>query len=133
MYLSEANPTTATILIIAGDQNAVAGTEMIVDELEFIDVIAGLTEQKTSDAIQVSPNPANDLLNISVNLDHQSKMNIAIYDIQGKVVCTSLRSDLMMGEQRVQLPISNYPSGLYMYAIETSTGILHGKFTVIHE
>jgi hypothetical protein len=73
--------------------------------------------------VKVYPNPANSSTNISLNLKNSSEVEVAVFDLSGKVL-SSRNYGLLNGNTLLPLSINNMSSGVYI--IETS---INGKKT----
>jgi hypothetical protein len=76
------------------------------------------------------PNPANAEVNLLLELANNSKVDLDIYDMNGKVVYTSHVADVAAGRQVMSVPTSNFATGVYNVRIETGTGILTDRLTI---
>ncbi len=66
------------------------------------------------------PNPFNPITTIKFNLPIKDKIDIGIYDIQGKRLSTLLNQILEVGEHKIKFNGANIPSGVYFYKLTTS-------------
>lgn len=65
---------------------------------------------------QVYPNPADDLINVEMNIDPQQEILMELRDLTGKTIKT-LR--LNTNEKIASLPIENIPPGIYLIQIQS--------------
>lgn len=65
------------------------------------------------------PNPFNPTTKIKFDLPKSSNVKLSVYDIQGKLMQTLVQGVLTPGSYRTELNASNYPSGIYVYRLET--------------
>jgi hypothetical protein len=79
------------------------------------------TKQWNAQSIKITPNPAEDYLNIQCGKDIQS---IEIVDLKG---CSIQRITPIRGE-KVAADISNLPCGIYMVVLTSQNGTLSEKF-----
>lgn len=86
---------------------------------------------KNNTAVQVYPNPVNDLLTINFTLPQSQTLVAAIYDVTGKLVQqTTFQS--VVGNNQLSLPTASLNNGLYTLRI-TGTGVLaNAKIVVAH-
>jgi hypothetical protein len=73
----------------------------------------------TSDA-KVYPIPANDVLNIIATVDHTQNVQIALLDIQGRVIMS--QSVMAIQQLNQKVPVSNIPSGNYLLQLKGDKG-----------
>lgn len=84
-----------------------------------------LFEVKSEDhAISVYPNPAKDVVNISV-LDDAKILAVSLYDITGKILET-----LDVTKETITHNISNLNNGQYIYTIKTNSGVIIKRLVV---
>lgn len=82
------------------------------DESDF-NVPVGIAENTTEfGSVGVYPNPANDVLNVNVNLNSNDNAVITMYNALGQAVITETR-EMNAGLNSVQLNTSNLESGVY--------------------
>ncbi|PCJ64317.1 MAG: hypothetical protein COA58_13260 [Bacteroidetes bacterium] len=85
--------------------------------IELTTTTAGIkSENATSTAIQIFPNPANDKINIATQNLNEGDVMYFIYDITGKEV---YRSSLVVDKS---IDISSFNSGVYYVKMKTSNG-----------
>jgi len=63
------------------------------------------------------PNPANGITTISYNVPKTGKVHFMMLNLVGELVYEE-RGNVSSGLQRVELDVSNMPSGVYYYAVE---------------
>jgi len=81
------------------------------------DCLLGLTENELQEAVQVFPNPVQDILTI-ISPKNIAITKILVYEALGKLALTSNSS---------QLNVSNLTNGLFLVKIETDKGVLIKK------
>lgn len=72
---------------------------------------------------QLYPNPVNSMLHLVTDL--QTSMDVAIYDISGKLV---YNQEIKQGFNQEEINISNLKSGVYNLTISTDKGMTSQKF-----
>jgi len=77
------------------------------------------TQDFLSEKFNVFPNPATDIVNIS-NSDDIDIKGVNVYDVSGKLV----KSNFYTNQTNVQLNISTFASGLYVFSIKTENGTI---------
>ena len=68
------------------------------------------------------PDPFNPSTTINFDLPVDSKVNLLIYDITGRLVSELLNSEFKAGYNSVKFNASNFSSGVYFYSINASSG-----------
>jgi hypothetical protein len=100
--------------------------EAIIEEPEE-DQAEGNSGIETS----VYPNPFNPTTTINYTLPEEGKVNIKIYDVLGREVETLVNEIRTAGTHSVEFNASHLPSGVYLYKIETSQGMLTKKMLLL--
>lgn len=78
--------------------------------------------------MQVYPNPTNNVLNVALNLDLASTIDIQIVNAAGAVVA-QWRDQGLQG-QMISLNVSDLPTGFYVLQVNTPDGIYTEKVTI---
>ena len=109
-----------------------AGSTLWVDDITFSGQ-NGVNEILTSNGVTLYPNPANDLVTISV--DANDAVGAIVYDATGRKVTSSSSFDLMnsMNKKTATINTSALAVGLYSYMIvdKSGTALRAGKFSVV--
>lgn len=94
-------------------------------------VVVGVNDQEAiperMELFQNFPNPFNPSTRIRFYLSKREKVNLSIYDVLGRVVTTLLNEEKEVGKHEVQWDASRYSSGVYIYRLETASGMLVRK------
>jgi hypothetical protein len=77
------------------------------------------------------PNPAKDEVNINFELKQSGNVEIALFDVTGKLVNTLQLTNLQAGSQSSKMDISALNAGIYMYSIKSNNAQLFSKFAVV--
>lgn len=67
------------------------------------------------------PNPFNPATNITFSLPKESLVNLAVYDINGRLVQHLIDRHFAIGEHTVRFDASNLASGIYLYRIQAGS------------
>lgn len=101
----------------------------IDDNLLFIDDIlvtgtnpTGMDEYYNQVSFGVYPNPAQDEVNLNINMTEPSDVNVSILDLTGKEVIAAPQQNLAEGMQRVAVNTSTLTPGMYLVKVTTATG-----------
>lgn len=80
--------------------------------------------------VKLYPNPAEDIVTLQFSLLDNKTVKVSVYDITGKTVYTSPDETYRKGQHEITIPVSDLPSGNYIYRLESNTkSLLHsGKF-----
>lgn len=66
------------------------------------------------------PNPFNPTTTITFNLPERSYVELNIYNVLGVKLATLVKGVKSAGSYSVQFNASNYPSGIYVYELQTA-------------
>ena len=73
------------------------------------------------------PNPFSEQTTISYSLPATTPVHLSVYDLLGREVVVLIDAIQQGGKHQVGFEASTLPSGMYIYRLETSTGIQTGK------
>ncbi len=90
---------------------------------------ADIPDQVTLD--QNYPNPFNPTTTIVYTIPEEMKVSLEIYDILGRKVTTLVNASQNAGRYTVQLDMSPYASGVYIYRLATGEKAITKKLTLI--
>ena len=94
-----------------------------------------LSVQEVKELTSVSqnyPNPFNSTTNIEFTLEDASPVSLKVYDSRGALVAVLANEIYPQGKHLIQWNASNMPAGYYFYMLQTESGIVTKKATVIH-
>ncbi|MCB0836566.1 MAG: T9SS type A sorting domain-containing protein, partial [Bacteroidetes bacterium] len=77
------------------------------------------------------PNPANDILNLSLSGSKRGNANLNLYTVHGKLV-NSQRMEISESENRIQWNTGHLPAGVYLLKVETLYGEIIKKVVIRH-
>jgi hypothetical protein len=77
------------------------------------------------------PNPFNPSTNITFQLPQNSDVSLIVYDMVGREVAVLVNRQMTAGIHNATFEASRYPSGVYFYRLETASGSLSRKMTLI--
>jgi hypothetical protein len=83
-------------------------------------------------SIQAYPNPATDVLNLDLERNISSALQIRIVDMQGKLMQTS-QIQGFAGKQRISLDMSAFEQGNYLIEISSEQGSVQRQVSVIRQ
>jgi len=95
-----------------------------------IDTISIATNTNTIaaiEALQISPNPVTDLLQIQLNLGASTEVNISVMNMTGQLI-KQHQENLTNGEHRIFLPTNDLTNGMYILYIQTENGSQTKRF-----
>lgn len=77
------------------------------------------------------PNPASGNVVINYALNNASKVEIEIYDAQGKSILKQNNGVLSTGMYRQKIDVSSFAEGNYFYRVSAENGTVYSRFTVV--
>jgi len=86
---------------------------------------------KTLRLDQNYPNPFNPTTNITFQLPQTGDVSLKVYDMVGREIAVLINRQMSAGIHNANFEASRYPSGVYFYRLETNTGSLSRKMTLI--
>jgi hypothetical protein len=76
---------------------------------------------------QPFPNPANDEINFTYNLDQPNKVLFAIYDVAGQLVKTVSQKEESEGLHTETISVSDLANGVYFLELTSENGVVRKK------
>ena len=113
--LSEAGFYVVEVVALYDDKSSVGVVKTIDAELNI--------SENTDVSINIYPNPAKDLVKLSVVSGQQSA--VRIYNVLGMMV-----DEIEMNSNEIEINVSEYKSGIYFINVETSNGNIIKKMIV---
>jgi hypothetical protein len=89
---------------------------------------------KTSDSYSLSqnyPNPFNPTTTFTYKIPNPSFVKLKVFDLKGNLVSNLVSEVLAPGTYHKRWIASGHPSGIYIYQLETSAGILQKKCLLV--
>lgn len=93
------------------------------------DDISPVVQQMRLD--QNYPNPFNPTTNISFQLPESDMVSLKVYDMIGREIAVLVNEVLSAGQHAATFDAASLPSGVYFYRLETTSGTLSRKMTLI--
>lgn len=121
LWLAESNGK----LFFAGQEGATPGDR---EAWVYVDSVAlGVNDVARSSAT-VYPNPATTEAVISIKLQHATKLNVKLTDIQGRILYTTTEAQqYSAGKQEIKLPVSELAVGMYTYTVTDAEGTVMAR------
>lgn len=106
-----ANANTYTFTVVVSDGQA--STSLVVSvKVDFNVAVETIIEPDYS--ISIYPNPVSDNTNIKISMKKRSKINLSIYDLQGRQIDLVANTEYEAGENTISYDASNLKSGAYI-------------------
>ena len=82
--------------------------------------------------ITAYPNPFNDRITLTFKLANPGKVNLALYDINGKLIATVFNGFAEKGIlQKLDFNTTKLPAGIYFSRLQTPDGVIQQKLSLI--
>jgi hypothetical protein len=79
--------------------------------------------------LSIYPNPANDVIKVSLTAEKEEELQIRLYDVLGKELY-SIPAIQVLGQHEENINISGFSQGLYLLRIRTSQGVITEKILI---
>jgi uncharacterized protein (DUF1501 family) len=76
------------------------------------------------------PNPASDQVSFSFFINHNSKVKLNLFDVNGKIVLEIMNENRFYGKSSISVDLSVLAAGTYIYTIETQKFKDSGKLVI---
>ncbi len=93
--------------------------------------VVSRNESAPLQALNLSPNPATDELNVRFNTAHAHDVRFEVYDLQGRLLQAQDASQMQAGAHTQRLNISELPAGVYLLQ-STADGVRQTQKFVKH-
>ncbi|SIN64736.1 cellulase family glycosylhydrolase [Chitinophaga niabensis] len=116
------SPVSAKYVRIVGHGNSVNAwnsyTEIkVLNGSSFVSRV-GKTEEESSEALNVTPNPFTQQATVSFDLKAAGQTKLAVYDINGKVVAVLVNGNLPAGKHTIPFKCAETPAGSYILQLQ---------------
>jgi len=107
-----------------------AGSLLYIEKIWFANAAAsGISPQEatTANSVSVYPNPFTNKTYIHYNLAQEGQVSLTIYDMDGREIKNLVNSNQSAGVYTETFDGNGLSNGVYMYRLETSSGVQTGK------
>jgi len=87
-----------------------------------IDMASDVNDFNEDISLAVYPNPTTDFVNLSLNLENSSDVQVEMFDVQGKRVMDKTWSSLQ--QETVVINVQDLVTGTYTMKIKTAEGFI---------
>jgi hypothetical protein len=116
-----------------GTQNFVTADTTTMHDLIIAMLTANINENATElTALNVYPNPANDMLNVNFTLANAGEVSIELLDLSGKLITSISKEQMELGAMQKQLNVAEIVSGSYLLNISVNGTTKMEKVNIIH-
>lgn len=98
--------------------SSVYSNNLFIDDIN-IGVATNVSENDPQTGFSIFPNPGDGLITAQFNLDENSKGNITVIDLSGKIVRQISAQEFNQGMNTVQLDLSGLTHGVYFIQLKT--------------
>lgn len=116
-------------LAIRGDEDPPGDNYMVCLEMPKTE-FTGVKDVKESFLSGVFPNPASGNATISFKLDKTSLVNIKVLSLTGQVVYEHSLNVMSKGDHLINVPVSGFEPGMYIYTLQAGNSVSSGKMVV---
>ncbi|HWB62990.1 MAG TPA: T9SS type A sorting domain-containing protein, partial [Chitinophagales bacterium] len=132
-YTSSDVPDTVQLLFFSstGDSTTPNST-LWLDDLSY-DYASAINQTQAIKQLQVFPNPANNIAEITYSLNQSAPVSLELYDLAGRKVQSAINNQVQTpGRYRAMLNTENLEPGIYFYTL-TANGITQTKrLEIVH-
>lgn len=94
---------------------------------KLVPTYTAATDVSAVSSIQCYPNPAHHQVNFNFDLSNAGKVQLTVYNIQGKVVKQLINERFNVGKHVVTFNVESLPAGVYMYEFRNDKKVVSGK------
>jgi len=82
----------------------------------------GIKDNSNSTFFNISPNPVNNIANVSFSLKNATNISLQVFDITGKKVITHNEASMHQGIHNLGLDVKDLQNGIYLLSLITNEG-----------
>jgi hypothetical protein len=125
------NPGESFVFAIRYQSTSNSSNYLLIDNLEIKSNLTGISVSSNPEIIlNIYPNPVTGESVISFQTKSNGEVNLSVFDIQGREICTLLDKKLNAGKHTVQLGNQIKTNGVYLCKLTTSEGVSTLKLIV---
>ena len=79
----------------------------------FIEETSSVESYENTNKMTLSPNPASDVSILTLELEQNSSVDVAIYNMLGQTMESLFAGQMNSGRNEIAINVSNYPAGIY--------------------
>ncbi len=126
--LSSVASQSITRFVLFLDQTVVNWDMYYLDDFNLSSTPLFVQDINDSEIINIYPQPAKDYLNIDIKLNNNDVKKIDLYDIQGKVLLSTI---IHQNSDHVSLDVSKLDSGIYFVKVQSRNDLFTRKIQII--
>ncbi|MDX1651789.1 MAG: T9SS type A sorting domain-containing protein [Brumimicrobium sp.] len=126
------NVEEGTVIGYTADGNPFTLSDPAAIAIRLDDDITGLSlEENNADFnLSVYPNPAQNVANVSFELENASDVSFTLTDMSGKVVYSENASNVAAGKHTLTVPTSALSNGVYFYNFKAGNAVTTQKLVI---
>lgn len=107
------SPGTYTVTLVVTNASGCSDTTTSV-----VQFAVGVEEESEFSSMTLYPNPANETLNMSINLNTGADVTVVAFDMSGKVLVNE-NHDMTAGANNLQYNVTEWSNGIYFFQVTT--------------
>ncbi|TCN56619.1 T9SS C-terminal target domain-containing protein [Flavobacterium circumlabens] len=100
----------------------IARFELKADNLATTDF-----ENKNGYSVQAYPNPASDVVNVTVKTADDKNLKLRVYDLSGRLVVNPIEIKGTQEKNNLVIPVSNLKTGVYIYTLTENNKVIYSN------
>lgn len=120
-YMMSMAPDSCMIVLKASGNTPTNNDYLWVDNLAFSGSVAGLNENNSPvQGLSIYPNPIQDKINVSFNIQNEKTVALKVTDIDGKLIHTQ-NFEQISGSINQSIDATKFPKGIYFVTISNES------------
>ena len=87
-------------------------------------IVSGVEDFAQINAVDLTPNPVEDIANLNFNLAESAKISVEVYNITGQQVYQNIVGQKTAGNHQLELPTTNLAIGTYLVKISVDGALV---------
>lgn len=108
---------TYTVTLIVTGSNGCSTTST-----QVINFVSGVQEQGLVNAMTLYPNPANDNMNVEINMNDNSDVQVVAFDLSGQVLVNE-NKNLAAGKNTLTYDVTAWSNGIYFIRVTSGNSV----------
>jgi hypothetical protein len=95
------------------------GNNLYIDDISIIPSAVGIMEDEVRAVLNVYPNPVKDAAYVTLNLKHQTTVQVRVYNVNGQCIINQELNGQTASEPTHVLDTRGWVPGLYQVVVQT--------------
>jgi len=121
------NPSVLVKFVTTNDY----GNNLYIDNVNLANNITGVKNINKENTVQMFPNPARDLTNITIQSSENGNASVTVKNLLGQEVY-AVSKNIQTGFNLIEIPVRNLPAGVYMVQINVNGLQSTKRLNVVH-